>query len=124
MSVLVSDWSLSRSRQKDLKRLQRVEGITVKFTAIPEHRNGFISFARVEHCKYLLADAALAWIGTSNWSSGYFRSSRNAGIILSSSSLCGQLQRKYAKSWDGPYAIILDPDTEYTARTRDNGDGK
>ncbi len=124
VSVLVSDWSLSKSRQKDLKRLQRVEGLTVKFTAIPEHRSGFISFARVEHCKYLLVDASVAWIGTNNWSSGYFRSSRNAGIILSSSSLCDQLHRKYAKSWDGPYATILDPDTEYTARTRDKGDGK
>ncbi|MBE0646092.1 MAG: hypothetical protein IH600_18565 [Bacteroidetes bacterium] len=124
VSLLVSDWSLSSSKQKDLKRLQRTPGVTVKFTAIPAHSSGFISFARVEHCKYLLVDADRAWVGTNNWSPDYFLFSRNAGFIMQSPSLCALLQQKYAMSWDGPYATTINPDTTYTARKRDDGDGK
>ncbi len=122
--VLVSDWSLSSSKQKDLKRLQSAEGITVRFTAIPEHSSGFISFARVEHCKYLLIDADRAWVGTNNWSPDYFVSSRNAGLILRCPRLTALLHQKYAMSWDGPFAKTIDPDTTYTARKRDDGSGK
>jgi phosphatidylserine/phosphatidylglycerophosphate/cardiolipin synthase-like enzyme len=124
VSVLVSDWSLSSSKQKDLKRLQMTNGITVKFTAIPELGAGFIPFARVEHCKYLLVDAADAWIGTNNWSDEYFLFSRNAGFMLHSPELCMLLHEKYAMSWDGPYATTIDPETRYTARKRDDGSGK
>ncbi|MFZ1730616.1 MAG: phospholipase D-like domain-containing protein [Bacteroidota bacterium] len=124
VSMLVSDWSLSSSKQKDLKRLQQITGITVKFTAIPVHSRGFIPFARVEHCKYLLVDDADAWIGTNNWSPEYFLFSRNAGFTIHSLELCALLQHKYAMSWDGPYATIVDPDTKYTARKRDDGGGK
>lgn len=124
VSLLVSDWSLSTSRQKDLKRLQAADGVTVKFTAIPEHSSGFISFARVEHCKYLLADDNRAWIGTSNWSPDYFLESRNAGIVLSSRPLCVLLHEKYAMSWNGPYATTIDPSITYKSRKRDGGDGK
>ncbi|MFA6233986.1 MAG: phospholipase D-like domain-containing protein [Bacteroidota bacterium] len=124
VSVLVSDWSLSSSKQKDLKRLQRTEGVTVKFTVIPEHSSGFISFARVEHCKYLLVDEADAWIGTNNWSPEYFLASRNAGFMLHSPSLCTVLLEKFAMSWDGPYAATIDPEIKYTARKRDDGGGK
>lgn len=124
VSLLVSDWSLSSSKQKDLKRLQTAEGMTVKFTAIPEHSSGFISFARVEHCKYLLADDTRAWIGTSNWSPDYFLESRNTGIILRSKPLCVLLHEKYAMSWNGPYATTIDPSITYKSRKRDGGDGK
>lgn len=124
VSLLVSDWSLSASKQKDLKRLHAAENVTVKFTAIPEHSSGFISFARVEHCKYLLADGDRAWIGTSNWSPDYFLESRNAGIVLRSASLCVLLHEKYALSWNGPFATTIDPATTYTSRKRDGGDGK
>jgi phosphatidylserine/phosphatidylglycerophosphate/cardiolipin synthase-like enzyme len=124
VSLLVSDWSLSRSRQRALKRLQEVDGITVRFTSIPEHSSGFIPFARVEHCKYLLADADRAWIGTSNWSPDYFEESRNAGFILRSGVLCRLLHRKYGRSWDGPYAVTIDPAIEYENRRRDDGGGK
>ncbi len=124
VSLMVSDWSLSPGKQKDLKRLQTVPGITVRVTAIPEHSRGFIPFARVEHCKYLLVDADRAWIGTSNWSPEYFLSSRNAGFLINSSRLCELLHQKYAMSWDGPYATTIDPDIVYTSRRRDDGGGK
>ena len=124
VSLLVSDWSLSRSRQNALKRLQQTDGITVRFTSIPEHSGGFISYARVEHPKYLLADADRAWLGTSNWSPDYFEASRNAGFILRSSRLAAQLHEKFMMSWDGPYATTIDPDVEYPNRRRDDGNGK
>jgi len=123
ISLLVSDWSLSPKRQEALKRMQRTENITVKISSIPEYSNGFISFARVEHCKYLLADAERAWIGTSNWSRDYFFSSRNAGLMLHSPALAAALHRKYARSWDGPYVSVMDTATTYTPRKRDDGSG-
>lgn len=123
VAILVSDWSLRPEQQQDLKRLQRIENITVRFTRIPEHSSGFISFARVEHCKYLLADDADAWIGTSNWSRSYFHSSRNAGIILHSPRLLPLLHAKFRQSWDGPYAVEIDPAQQYEARMRDDGSG-
>lgn len=124
VSLLVSDWSLSRSRQKALKRLQQTEGITVRFTSIPEHSGGFISYARVEHCKYLLVDDNRAWVGTSNWSPDYFEASRNAGFVLRSTRLATLLHEKFALSWDGPHVTIIDPDVEYENRRRDDGSGK
>lgn len=123
ISLLVSDWSLSPKRQEALKRMQRIENITVKISTIPEHSGGFISFARVEHCKYLLADADRAWIGTSNWSRDYFYASRNAGLLLHTPALASVLHRKYARSWDGPYTTVLNVDTTYTSRKRDDGSG-
>jgi phosphatidylserine/phosphatidylglycerophosphate/cardiolipin synthase-like enzyme len=124
ISVLVSDWSLAPAQQEDLRQLQRTENITVRFTHIPEYSGGFISYARVEHCKYLLADDARAWIGTSNWSRSYFHASRNAGIILHSPSLLSLLHAKYQQSWYGPYAVQFDPAQQYEARVRDDGSGK
>jgi phosphatidylserine/phosphatidylglycerophosphate/cardiolipin synthase-like enzyme len=116
VSVLVSDWSLSEKQQNDLKTLQRMPRITVKISSIPDFSGGFISFARVEHCKYLIADTDQAWIGTSNWSRDYFHSSRNAGIILRSTPLVKLLQDKYNRSWSSPYVSVLDPEKEYISR--------
>jgi len=123
VSLLLSDWSLGDAQQQDLQRLQRTENISVRFTRIPEYSGGFISYARVEHCKYLLADDTHAWIGTSNWSRSYFHSSRNAGVILHSPGLLRLLHAKYQQSWEGPYAVQFDPTKTYEARVRDDGSG-
>jgi phosphatidylserine/phosphatidylglycerophosphate/cardiolipin synthase-like enzyme len=123
VSILVSDWSLYPEQQADLKRLQQTENIIVRISRIPVYSGGFISFARVEHCKYLLADAEWAWIGTSNWSRDYFHSSRNVGVILHSPSLTRLLHEKYMQSWDGPYTEVVDPSRDYPPRIRDDGSG-
>ncbi|MCB2203672.1 hypothetical protein KQI65_02905 [bacterium] len=121
--MLVSDWSLHPDQQEDLKYLQGIPNISVRFTAIPDASGGFISYARVEHCKYILVDTDRAWIGTSNWSRDYFHSSRNAGIILRSAGLVGLLHEKFQQSWNGPYAQDLDPAKKYEVRKNDDGSG-
>ena len=123
VSILVSDWSLSEKQQRDLKRLQNMRHISVRVSRIPDFSGGFISFARVEHCKYLLVDAEYAWIGSSNWSRDYFHRSRNAGVILRSRTLLPLLHEKYSRSWDGPYVEDMDPDRMYVSRKRDDGSG-
>ncbi len=121
--VLVSDWSLNPDQQQDLKALQETPNVTVRISSIPEHSSGFITFARVEHCKYLLVDTDRAWIGTGNWSRDSFLASRNAGIMLTSSAYVGILCDKFSRSWDGPYVSVMDPEKTYEPRRRDNGSG-
>ncbi|MBN1447871.1 MAG: phospholipase [Bacteroidetes bacterium] len=121
VQILVSDWSLHPGQQEDLKQLQSEPNVTVQFSSIPEHSRGFISFARVEHGKYLIADRDRAWIGTGNWSRDTFLSSRNAGIILTSRALVARLHSKFNRSWDGPYVTEIDPEVTYTPRKRDDG---
>lgn len=121
--LLVSDWSLNPAQQQDLKKLQETENVTVKISSIPEHSSGFITFARVEHCKYMLVDSDWAWIGTSNWSRDYFLASRNAGVILKSAAYVSILHDKYDRSWNGPYVTVMDPETSYEPRRRDDGSG-
>jgi hypothetical protein len=42
--------------------------------SIPEWSGGYIPFARVEHCKYIVADNTKFWLGTSSCKKGYFHS--------------------------------------------------
>ena len=121
--LLVSDWSLNPEQQQDLKKLQQTENVTVKISSIPEHSDGFITFARVEHCKYMLVDSDRAWIGSGNWSRNSFLSSRNAGVIMTSDAYTRMLHDKFSRSWDGPYTTVMDPEKSYEPRKRDDGSG-
>ncbi len=121
--LLVSNWSLGTARQNALKALVG-KGVRVRFTSIPQHSRGFISFARVEHCKYMVVDGRTAWIGTSNWSPDYFHDSRNVGLIAEGTTLASQLTRIFDASWSGPYAVDLDPAKSYTPPRTDDGSGK
>jgi phosphatidylserine/phosphatidylglycerophosphate/cardiolipin synthase-like enzyme len=114
--LTVSDWSLDPPAINALKSLARVENIHVKYTEIPAFSKGYISFARVEHCKYIVVDTSSAWLGSCNFEKGYFYSLRNLGVHILSRKIGLLLRTIFLKSWDGPYAHAVLPEGEYHAR--------
>jgi hypothetical protein len=100
-----------------LKSLSLVPGIEIGISSIPQHSSGFIPFARVEHCKYLLVDASKTWIATGNWSRAYFYSSRNLAIVIEDSKISAVVRRIFEKSWNSGYVESLDPCRSYLPPT-------
>jgi phosphatidylserine/phosphatidylglycerophosphate/cardiolipin synthase-like enzyme len=116
VKMIVSDWEKGSPGDAPLKSLAKVPNVEVKFSALPEWSGGYISYARVEHCKFIVADDNMFWLGTSNAEKSYFHTSRNLGIIVSNPGLTRQLRHIFFKSWDGPYTESVKPDVEYKPR--------
>ncbi len=122
--LLVSDWSLGPGALEDLRDLQGLDHVEVRYASIPEASRGFIDHARVIHAKYLVVDGHRAWVGTSNWGRGYFHASRNAGLILEGEAPGVRLDSFFADLWDSPHARWLDPSAAYTPpRVARDGEG-
>ncbi len=119
VKILVADWQKDTRAEKGLKDLSRVPNVELKYSAIPEWEGGYVSFGRVEHCKYIIADGRTFWLGTSNAERGYFYESRNLGVIVRSAPLARRLHDIFDKSWGGPYAEPLTADRQYTKRKHD-----
>lgn len=113
VELLLADWSKKRSQIGTLKELQQVANIEVRLVTIPEHRTGFIPFARVIHAKYMVVDGEKAWLGTSNWSGDYFYKSRNVGILVDGEPFAGRLDTFFEALWGSVYAETVDPAAEY-----------
>jgi len=120
--MIVSDWEKGTPAVAALKELAGIPNIKVAFTAIPEWSGGYIPYARVEHCKYIVADEAKFWLGTSNCAKDYFYASRNLGIVGASPSLAGTMAKIFMKSWTSPYRETITPAGEYAPRP--HGDKK
>ena len=54
VKLILSDWCKSKPKIDYLKDLSLVPNIEVKLSTIPQWSEDFISFARVEHCKYMV----------------------------------------------------------------------
>jgi phosphatidylserine/phosphatidylglycerophosphate/cardiolipin synthase-like enzyme len=111
--LLCSDWCTKSYEIPYLKKLVQLPGLQVKLSTIPEWSGGYLPFARVEHCKYMIADDSLSWVGSSNWEKSYFYNSRNVGVIVRNSQVNALLGKIFFKSWDGPYVWALNPQKEY-----------
>ncbi len=122
--LIVSDWSIGHKRIGYLKSLSLFPNIDVRISSIPDASTGFVAFARVEHCKYLVVDGTRAWVGTSNWSRDYFHASRNAGFVFDGGRIPTLLDRIFRRAWNSPYVSRLDVTASYTARRNDDGSGK
>jgi phosphatidylserine/phosphatidylglycerophosphate/cardiolipin synthase-like enzyme len=116
VKMIVSDWSINHPIIDQLQNLARIPNIQMKFSAIPEWSGGYVSFARVEHCKYLVIDSSACWIGTSNWEKSYFYNCRNLGLIVKNNNIAKQVRFIFYKSWEGKYTKMIQPDIEYTPR--------
>jgi phosphatidylserine/phosphatidylglycerophosphate/cardiolipin synthase-like enzyme len=114
--MIVSDWQKGSPAVLALKELATVPNIEVAFTAIPEWSGGYVSFARVEHCKYIVADESRFWLGTSNCEKSYFYSTRNMGVVCSSPALAATLSKIFLKSWNSPYKESITQTGEYAPR--------
>jgi len=111
--LLCSDWCQHKYEIPYLKKLVELDNVDVKLSTIPQWSGGYVAFARVEHCKLMIVDDELSWIGSSNWKRNYFYGSRNVAVIVQDSRINAALARLFLKSWDGPYARRIEPEKEY-----------
>jgi phosphatidylserine/phosphatidylglycerophosphate/cardiolipin synthase-like enzyme len=111
--IILSNWSKSKYSLPWIKSLAVLPNIEIRFTNIPEYSGGFIPFARVEHAKYLTVDGNALWIGTSNWSRGYFYDSRNISLFFRGTGATVDPDRFFNLSWHGPYAETVDAAADY-----------
>ena len=114
--LLVADWEKGTASETSLKELAKVPNVEVKFSDIPEWSGGYVSFARVEHCKFIIADSSSFWLGTANAEKSYFYATRNVGVVVRNAGLAETMHRIFLKSWDGPYTEKVEPDKIYTRR--------
>jgi phosphatidylserine/phosphatidylglycerophosphate/cardiolipin synthase-like enzyme len=114
--LILSDWETGSSGLKALQELARVPGIEVRLSTVPEWSGGYIPFARVEHCKYVVVDTLWTWVGTSNWSPDYFFASRNLAVTMMNRPLARQARAIFETSWRAPGAAPLVPDSTYTPK--------
>lgn len=119
VKMIVSDWAKATPAEADLKALAALPRVEIRFSAIPEWSGGYIPYARVEHCKFVLVDGGRFWLGTSNAGESYFRTSRNLGAVVESDALGAHLRSWFHRSWDGPYVESVVPGRTY--RFREHG---
>ena len=111
--LVFADWAMGGKADTDIKELSKVKNITVKISSLPQYSAAFVPFARVEHCKYLVADDKYGFISTSNWSRSYFYGTRGAAVIVEGASAIETLNDIFRKAWDGPYVKVVDPLNDY-----------
>jgi phosphatidylserine/phosphatidylglycerophosphate/cardiolipin synthase-like enzyme len=80
---------------------------------MPQYSKGYIPFARVQHCKFFVADDDMAWISTSNWERDYFYESRNAALIIESEKVNEVLEGVFNRVWNSTYVEKVDVEKEY-----------
>lgn len=52
-------------------------------------------------------DGTTAWVGTSNWSGGYFDNSRNLELVLNNASMAARVDALYSQLWNSRYAAPI-----------------
>jgi len=119
VKIIVADWQKGTRAESDLKALSQVPNVELKFSVIPEWSGGYVSFGRVEHCKYIVADGKAFWLGTSNAERGYFYETRNLGVMVWNTKLAQRLHDIFYKSWSGPYTERIEAGVTYTKRRHD-----
>ena len=111
--MIVSNWNTRKYDIPHLKSLQLLPNIDIRISTIPEYSGGFVSHARVEHCKFMVVDSRMLWLGTSNWSWSYFHNSRNLGLIIHSKEINETVHELFWKSWTSPYCETVDICRDY-----------
>ena len=107
MKLIVSDWEIGGRGEPDLRALAATPGIEVKISQVPDWSGGYIPFARVEHCKYMVADSSWLWLGTSNWEPSYFSATRNVAITVHHRPLARRARGIFEADWNAPTATTL-----------------
>ncbi len=113
IEMIMSDWSMASPSVDYVKSLAIIPNITIKFSTVPAYSGGFLEFARVEHCKYLVIDEDTSWVGTGNWEWSYFNNTRNIAIIAKHKRIARQLTEIFKKGWDSQYVQLVDPNKLY-----------
>lgn len=108
VEMILSDWNFYSPRIEYIKSLHAIPNINVKFSTIPEASEGYIGYARVEHCKFMVVDDKVFWLGTSNWSGSYFYNGRNLGIVVKNEKMAKRVSDIFLKSWNSEYCSPVD----------------
>jgi phosphatidylserine/phosphatidylglycerophosphate/cardiolipin synthase-like enzyme len=116
--LLISDWEKGRDAMASLQSLVQVGGVEARLGTVPEWSGGYIPFARVEHCKYVVVDSLSTWVGTANWEPSYFHGSRNLAVRLQNRPLALQARQIFETSWRSPTAEPVNPTAHYEAKIR------
>ncbi|MEO7163341.1 MAG: phospholipase D-like domain-containing protein, partial [Bdellovibrionia bacterium] len=106
VQLLVDAVSL-KGGHSELKALAGLNNIEVKSVILPEWSGGHLNYARLIHSKYFTIDGTTAWVGTENWSEGYFTSSRNVGVIFQSTEAASKLEQVFSQVWNSAYASSI-----------------
>jgi phosphatidylserine/phosphatidylglycerophosphate/cardiolipin synthase-like enzyme len=117
VKLIVSDWEVGSHGESDLRALAATPNVEVRISQIPDWSRGYIPFARVEHCKYMVADSTWLWLGTSNWDPSYFLSSRNIAVTVDHPPLAQRVRGIFETSWNAPSAVPLTPGKLLQRRT-------
>lgn len=112
--LIISDWAIGGRNESVLRSLAR-QGAEVRISRLAPHSGGYIPYARVEHCKFMVVDQDWLWIGTSNWEPSYFTDTRNVGVLMHSAALAKQTRGVFERSWSAPSALAFGPDTQLEA---------
>jgi phospholipase D3/4 len=115
VEIVVANWALTEPMQSYLKSLAVFPGISVKFSTVPELASGHIPYARVEHCKYAVADDDSVYIGTGNWEWSYFANTVDASVFVHGAAPAATLIDIFDRDWNGPYVTPLAVGAEYKA---------
>jgi phosphatidylserine/phosphatidylglycerophosphate/cardiolipin synthase-like enzyme len=118
VQLIVSDWEAGASGMASIQSLARVPNVGVKMGTVPEWSGGYIPFARVEHCKYMVVDTTATWVGTSNWDPSYFSVTRNLALTMWNRRIAAQARAVFEASWDAPGSHAVNPDSTYTSKVR------
>jgi phosphatidylserine/phosphatidylglycerophosphate/cardiolipin synthase-like enzyme len=113
VKLMVSHWNTDKPAIAYLKSLALVPNVQVKIVTLPAASTGPIPFARVIHSKTMSIDGKLAWVGTSNWSGGYFDKSRNLEVVLRNEKMAQRLAALHEQAWSSQYAQPLDVNKDY-----------
>jgi len=113
IKLMVSNWNLEKPAQAYLKSLAVLPNVEIRVVTLPVASTGFIPFARVIHSKTMVIDNQIAWVGTSNWSGGYFDLSRNMEVVMRNEKMAQRLAALQEQAWSSPYAQVLDINKQY-----------
>jgi phosphatidylserine/phosphatidylglycerophosphate/cardiolipin synthase-like enzyme len=115
--LVVSDWEADNARIGDLQSLAGTPNVEARLSTVPEWSGGYIPFARVEHCKYVVVDSLWTWVGTSNWEPGYFHGSRNVAVTLRNRPLALEARKIFETSWRATGNRVVKPGEKYERKT-------
>ena len=118
IKIIFGNWAIRKGATEVIQSLSQVPNIEIKFSAIPEHSSGFISYARVEHCKYFVADNNISWVSSANWERGYFYGSRNTTIVIDNKKVNKELKKIFTFVWNSKYTEFVDANKTYESVKR------
>lgn len=104
---LIVDVGHVKNANAELKSLAKTKNVEVGAITIPEWSGGKIDYARLVHSKYLVADGGDCWVGSENWSEGYFRASRDLGFVVHSAEVSAKLVTIFDQLWASKYNDTL-----------------